>query len=131
MWRVVVDTKMWASIEEFRRMLDAHHAAAGQDVLPQRLLKLVEELGELSQAYQGFIGANPRKGVTHTKEDVVTEVCDVIIAAAVTLATLSTDPDGTLRRSVERVVKRGFCEAAELPDGTDAGGRVGRWDGVA
>lgn len=121
---------MWASIEELRKMLDAHHATAGQDVLPQRLLKIIEEVGELSQAYQGFIGANPRKGVTHTQEDVVKEVCDVIIAAAVTLATLSSDPDGTLRRNVEHVVKRALSEAVESPARTEAIGPTGGWDGV-
>lgn len=125
-----MDTRMWAHIEDLRKMLDAHHATAGQDVLPQRLLKIVEETGELSQAYQGLIGANPRKGVTHTEEDVVTEVCDVIIAGAVTLATLSSDPDGTFRRRVEHVVNRALGAAAELPDSTDAGGPMGRRDGI-
>ncbi|OPC76647.1 hypothetical protein B4N89_44975 [Embleya scabrispora] len=112
-------------------MLDAHHAAAGLVVLPHRLLKVNEELGELVQAYLGVIGANPRKGVTHTQEDLVSEACDVATTALVLLATVSPDPEGALRRSIERVVRRALSEVAEIPDGTDAGGPAVQWDGDA
>jgi predicted house-cleaning noncanonical NTP pyrophosphatase (MazG superfamily) len=46
-----------------------------------RVLKLVEESGEAAQAYIGMVGQNPRKGVTHTKADLIAELIDVAVTA--------------------------------------------------
>lgn len=43
--------------------------------------KIAEELGEVSEAISGMLGENVRKGVTHTKRDVLTELLDVASAA--------------------------------------------------
>lgn len=48
-----------------------------------RLLKIVEEAGEACEAYIGMTGANPRKGVTHTQEDLASELLDVALTALV------------------------------------------------
>jgi NTP pyrophosphatase (non-canonical NTP hydrolase) len=56
-----------------------------------RIMKLTEEAGEVTQAVIGTLGQNPRKGVTHTWEDVQAELCDVIVTAMVALATLTPD----------------------------------------
>jgi hypothetical protein len=63
---------------------------APQDVSPGelrliRLSKITEEAGEVAGAIQGVYGANPRKGRTHTWDDVDSEVCDVVITGLVTL----------------------------------------------
>lgn len=50
-----------------------------------RLMKVFEEAGEAAQALIGVEGQNPRKGVTHSKADVASELCDVIIAAVVAM----------------------------------------------
>jgi hypothetical protein len=46
-------------------------------------LKVGEEAGELAQAVLGHLGENPRKGVTHTTEDVLHEAIDVALSALV------------------------------------------------
>lgn len=72
-----------------------------------RLLKLVEEAGEAAAAYIGMTGQNPRKGVTHTREDVAGELCDVAITALVSLATITGDAI-TARAALDRhLAKRG------------------------
>jgi NTP pyrophosphatase (non-canonical NTP hydrolase) len=57
-----------------------------------QLLKLSEEVGEVAEAYIGLTGHNPRKGVTHTRDDLTGEVADVIITAAVSIVRLTGSP---------------------------------------
>lgn len=47
----------------------------------RRVTKVVEEVGEVWRALAGSLGENPRKGVTHEREDVVMELLDVAGAA--------------------------------------------------
>lgn len=64
----------------------------GEVPIEAQLLKLSEEVGEVAEAYLGMTGLNPRKGFSHTREDLVGEVADVIISAAVAIVRLSGDP---------------------------------------
>lgn len=50
-----------------------------------RLAKITEEAGEVVAAHIGATGQNPRKGVTHTREDVEGELLDVAITALAAL----------------------------------------------
>lgn len=50
-----------------------------------RLAKITEEAGEVVAAYIGATGQNPRKGVTHTHEEVEAELLDVAITALAAL----------------------------------------------
>jgi predicted house-cleaning noncanonical NTP pyrophosphatase (MazG superfamily)/NTP pyrophosphatase (non-canonical NTP hydrolase) len=68
--------------------------------LEVQLLKLSEEVGEAAAAYLGMTGLNPRKGVSHTREDLVGEVADVIITGAVTIVKLAGGP-GAARAAFE------------------------------
>lgn len=56
-----------------------------------RVLKIAEEVGEAAQAYTGFIGQNPRKGVTHTKEQLLDELADIVITALCALQYFTDD----------------------------------------
>ncbi|WP_374986887.1 MazG-like family protein [Streptomyces fradiae] len=56
-----------------------------------RILKLSEEVGEVAEAVIGAYGHNPRKGASHTWDDVRAELCDVIITAMIALRTLTPD----------------------------------------
>lgn len=49
------------------------------------ILKLSEEVGEVAEAYIGMHGLNPRKGVCRTRDDVLAELADVIVTAAVAM----------------------------------------------
>lgn len=51
-----------------------------------RLLKLTEEVGEVADAFLGVHGLNRRKGVCRTRHDLLDELSDVIITAAVAMA---------------------------------------------
>lgn len=46
-----------------------------------RLSKITEEAGEVIAAWIGVTGQNPRKGVTHTVEDVRKELLDTALTA--------------------------------------------------
>lgn len=47
----------------------------------RRVDKLMEECGEVGQAVGGYYGENPRKGVTHKREDILKELLDVATTA--------------------------------------------------
>lgn len=55
----------------------------GLPELVLRGLKVQEEAGELAAAVIGVLGQNPRKGVTHTWDDVINEAIDVALSALV------------------------------------------------
>ncbi|MEW2632467.1 MazG-like family protein [Streptomyces sp. NPDC048389] len=76
-----------------------------QEVL-LRVLKLSEEVGEVAQAVIGAKGQNPRKGTTHSWQDVESELCDVVITAMVALRTLTPDAAETFTFHLDRVVNR-------------------------
>jgi NTP pyrophosphatase (non-canonical NTP hydrolase) len=63
----------------------------GEVPVEAQLLKLSEEVGEVAAAYLGVTGLNPRKGVTHTTDELVNEVADVIITACVAIVRLTGD----------------------------------------
>ena len=53
-----------------------------------RILKVCEEAGEAAEAWIGYTGQNPRKGITHTKDQVCNELIDVVFSALVALESL-------------------------------------------
>lgn len=63
-------TDLWESVDDLWTWLDENRAHGGREGLLLRVLKLSEEVGEVAQAVIGATGQNPRKGVTHTWEDV-------------------------------------------------------------
>ncbi|MFJ3301976.1 MazG-like family protein [Streptomyces sp. NPDC086549] len=97
---------LWTSIDDLWAWLDANRQAAGQEGVLLRMLKLSEEVGEVAEAVIGATGQNPRKGVTHTWEDVQAELCDVVITALVALRTLTPDTREVFTRHLARVTRR-------------------------
>ncbi|RSS37960.1 hypothetical protein EF902_31560 [Streptomyces sp. WAC05858] len=96
---------MWAAARQSAAWLDAANGR-GEHETAMRLMKLVEETGEVMQAYIGMVGQNPRKGITHKPEDVAAEVCDVILSAAVALHRFVDDPEQAMAEHAARVVAR-------------------------
>ncbi|MFC7893301.1 MazG-like family protein [Streptomyces sp. NPDC057381] len=105
-------TDVWATIDALWKWLEADQPVGGREGLLLRMLKLSEEVGEVSEAVIGATGQNPRKGVTHTWDDVEAELCDVVITALVALRTLTPDTRAVFDRHLARVAKR------SLPPGT-------------
>ncbi|MFG3022576.1 MazG-like family protein [Streptomyces sp. NPDC048254] len=106
---------LWTSVEDLWTWLDANRKHGGETGLVLRMLKLTEEVGEVAQAVIGATGQNPRKGVTHTWEDVQGELCDVVITALVALRTLTPDTEGVFGRHLERVTERSLGQSTNTP----------------
>ncbi|MET7699717.1 MazG-like family protein [Streptomyces sp. NPDC005485] len=87
----MADEEVWKAIDDLHAWLDANKAVDGPEALLLRVLKLSEEVGEVAQAVIGATGQNPRKGTSHTWDDVRSELCDVVITALVALRTLTPD----------------------------------------
>lgn len=105
-WRPVGDqpalTAPWRTIARLVAWLDDHNGRGDAEV-GLRLLKITEEAGEVAQAWIGMYGQNPRKGITHTPDDLAGELCDVIVAAMVALASVSGDPAAHFERKVAQI----------------------------
>lgn len=71
-----------------------------------RIMKVAEEFGEVIQAVIGYTGQNPRKGFTHSREDVVAELADVAITALVAIESMGYDPQATMDKRLAEIVAR-------------------------
>ncbi|GAA3146135.1 MazG-like family protein [Streptomyces rameus] len=99
--------RTWEQVGRLREWLDQEAAeAAPADVRLLRVLKIGEEFGEVSEAVHGALGANPRKGHSHTWEDVQKELADVIVTAMVALATITPDARQTFEDRLDALVDR-------------------------
>ena len=79
---------VWDHVARTVAWLDAANGR-GPHETAVRVMKIAEEAGEAVAAYIGTTGANPRKGVTATPEDLAGELCDVVLAALIALATVT------------------------------------------
>ncbi|MES5825116.1 MazG-like family protein [Streptomyces sp. RG80] len=98
--------ELWEGVEALWAWLESNRPVSGQEALLLRMLKLSEEVGEVAQAVIGVTGQNPRKGTTHTWEDVQAELCDVVITALMALRTLTPDTREVFDRHLARVMER-------------------------
>jgi NTP pyrophosphatase (non-canonical NTP hydrolase) len=101
----MLNTAQWSTIRDLVAWLDSQNGSSPQEIT-LRLLKISEEAGEVAQAWIGVQGQNPRKGVTHSTADVADELCDVIVTAAVALATLAGDPAAHLDAKLAKIAAR-------------------------
>ncbi|WP_381793051.1 hypothetical protein [Streptomyces niveus] len=87
----------WRRIERLRTWLDDNAAPVGDAGWPGAF-RVMEELGAVAEAMHGAAGTNPRKGQSHTWDDVDKKLCDVVTASRDALATRTPDaakPDAT------------------------------------
>ena len=70
------------------------------------MLKVTEEAGEVARAWIGTRGQNPRKGVTHTRDDVAAELADVVVTALVAIESLGIDARFALEACAQKVRHR-------------------------
>ena len=107
------DSIDWQAVRDIDEWLDR---GAGPEYQTQplaqdwaRLSKVIEELGEAIQAFIGYTGQNPRKGVTHTLSEVEDEVADVIITGILCLQHITKDTWTTqdiIRQKIAKIEKR-------------------------
>ncbi|MEV6505586.1 MazG-like family protein [Streptomyces sp. NPDC051642] len=103
---------LWAGIDDLWTWLEASQPLDGREGLLLRMLKLSEEVGEVAEAVIGATGQNPRKGASHTWDDVQGELCDVVITALVALRTLTPDTQQVFTRHLARVMERSLGPSA-------------------
>lgn len=101
----MLSADQWATIRGLVDWLDSKNGRSDQEIT-LRLLKITEEAGEVAQAWIGVQGQNPRKGITHTVPDVADELVDVIVTAAVALASVIDDPAGHLNAKLAKIAAR-------------------------
>ncbi|MFG2097579.1 NUDIX domain-containing protein [Streptomyces sp. NPDC048612] len=113
----------WDTVARLARRFTAHDDARGLDAVQQwtlQVLKIAEETGEASQAVIGVRGTNPRKGDSHTWQDVQAEVADVVITGLVALARMRPD-DAASYFSHQLTAKAAkFLCPAPTPDSTSS-----------
>ncbi|MFD7440785.1 MazG-like family protein [Streptomyces sp. NPDC059909] len=97
---------VWDTVEHLHAWLEAATDRAPEEETLLRVLKLSEEVGEVAQAVIGATGQNPRKGTTHTWQDVESELCDVIVTAMVALRTLNPEAPRVFEDHLRTVAAR-------------------------
>ena len=90
------------------------------------VLKVAEEVGEAAEAYIGMIGGNPRKGVHKDATDVLDELADVMLSAAVPMVDLAGGPAAAERHMARRL---GFVSTRKVPDAAPGADGAGGWYG--
>jgi NTP pyrophosphatase (non-canonical NTP hydrolase) len=74
--------------------------------LERQLLWLQAEVGEAANALMGAMGANPRKGFTHTATDVAEELADVAMTALLGIMLCGKNPEEFLSAQALKIAER-------------------------
>ncbi|MFG2309695.1 MazG-like family protein [Streptomyces sp. NPDC048566] len=119
------ETDPWETVDRLHGWLDANPAHGGTDGLLLRVLKLSEEVGEVAEAVIGATGQNPRKGVSHSWDDVRSELCDVVVTAMVALRGLTPDAREVFAAHLAAVRDRSLSTAPR-PSSAPPPGRTGQ-----
>ena len=101
-----MDERTWDIVGQLVQWLNDSSTLPPETERLLRVMKLSEEVGETTQAIIGVLGQNPRKGVTHTWQDVEAELCDVILTAMVALTTFNSDARKVFAERLEHVAAR-------------------------
>lgn len=101
-----MDTRVWAQVGAIRQWLDKEQEGSPRELRMARVLKVGEEFGEVVEALHGVLGLNPRKGFTHSWDDVRDELVDVAVSALVALETIAGDPEGEFAARLGELVAR-------------------------
>jgi NTP pyrophosphatase (non-canonical NTP hydrolase) len=103
-------TDTWQTIARLARRLEEHSTLPRDQRILLQLLKIQEEAGEVAEAVIGAMGQNPRKGHSHTWEDVESEVCDVIVTGMVALTRMNPEAATVFARHMQRIAARDLSE---------------------
>ncbi|WP_414167229.1 MazG-like family protein [Streptoverticillium reticulum] len=106
-----VDTT-WDIIHRLTARLDDYSTLPIDQRRILQILKITEEAGEAAEAVIGALGQNPRKGFSHTWDDVQAEVCDVITTAMVALQRLTPNAREVFAEHLDRIANRDLTEGS-------------------
>lgn len=99
---------LFGDIAVINKWLDASNLGS-QHEDSMRVMKIGEEFGEAIAAYIGMTGQNPRKGVTHTLDDLLGELSDVAITALAAIQHFTGNEDITramLAAKIQAIIVR-------------------------
>lgn len=97
----------WQTIRRLNERLERHSNLPREERVLLQIIKLQEELGEVAEAVIGAYGQNPRKGFSHTWDDVEAEVCDVITTAMVALQRMTpTEAESRFEQHLKKIASR-------------------------
>ena len=105
-----MDDDPWKTIDALVAWLDAAGDLPPETRVMLQILKITEEAGEVAEAVIGATGQNPRKGRSHTWEDVQAELCDVIVTAMITLARITPDARQIFAGNLARIADRSLAD---------------------
>ena len=101
-----MDDATWQIIERLQAWLDQGSTLPAETKTILQILKITEEAGEVAEALIGVTGQNPRKGYSHSWQDVENELCDVVITALVALTRVNPDARAVFERHLASVAAR-------------------------
>ena len=101
----IARTTLWSHVRDALAWLDNANGRSEIENLA-RMAKIMEELGEAINAHVGYTGQNPRKGKYATVDDIRYELCDVLLSAAVALATWTGDATSAERYFTSYLIKK-------------------------
>ncbi|WP_411087815.1 hypothetical protein [Streptomyces sp. 061-3] len=78
----------------------------GKETIGRLVLKLGQEHGAACQALIGMTAYNPRKGASHTMDDLVARLCAVVRAGAAALHRIDSAAEQTFAANLEHVYNR-------------------------
>ncbi|MEU1850636.1 MazG-like family protein [Streptomyces sp. NPDC019990] len=104
----------WTTIARLATRLEEHSALPREQRILLQLLKIQEEAGEVAEAVIGAMGQNPRKGHSHTWDEVEAEICDVIVTGMVALMRMNPEAPDVFAQHVERIRERDLGESARI-----------------
>lgn len=107
-------TETWETIARLAGRLEEHSTLPREQRILLQLLKIQEEAGEVAEAVIGAMGQNPRKGHSHTWEDVEAEICDVIVSGMVALSRMNPEAATVFARHMEGIVARDLNKAQKV-----------------
>jgi hypothetical protein len=102
-----MDTDPWPVIDRLVAWLDEGSTLPSETKTMLQILKITEEAGEVAEALIGVTGQNPRKGYSHSWQDVERELCDVIITAMVALTRVNPAARTLFTEHLAAVAERG------------------------
>jgi NTP pyrophosphatase (non-canonical NTP hydrolase) len=110
-----VDETAWNTVDRLVDWLDRNSDLPEETRTILQILKITEEAGEVAEAVIGATGQNPRKGRSHTWEDVQEELCDVIVTAMVALTRINPDARELFAGKLERIAARSLGTDGVVP----------------
>jgi NTP pyrophosphatase (non-canonical NTP hydrolase) len=110
-----MDDATWQTIGRLEAWLDRGSTLPAETKTILQILKITEEAGEVAEALIGVTGQNPRKGYSHSWQDVENELCDVVITAMVALTRVNPDARAVFERHLASVAVRSLGAASGAP----------------